>query len=85
MAERERVALVKQALAVERGDDGCGERARQELDNVGCPRPKCAAAGQDDRALGLCQNFSRPENCVGRYGGLWSRRKRRRLDCIRAR
>ena len=57
MAQRERVSLVEQALAVERGDDGCAEPPREGLDLGGRSRPEGASAGQDDRALGPGQDL----------------------------
>ncbi len=57
MPQRERVALVEQALAVERGDHRCAEAAGQVFDRLGRARPECAAAGQNDRAFRLREDL----------------------------
>ena len=52
VAERPGLALVDQALGVERGDDRCAEQFSQAPDLFGGIGPQGTAAGQNDRPLG---------------------------------
>ncbi len=84
MTERQGIALVDQALRIERGDDRCAQSRGQGFDLVGRSGPECTSAGQNDRALRSGQNLRRPRDRIERNGRLGARRKRRQIGRRRA-
>ena len=70
----QRVALVEQSLAVERGDDR-GTEPPATAGSRRRPRPRGAAAGQDDRPLGRGQHRGGLSDGLRRHGAARARRK----------